>query len=68
MWAFIQNNDSVMAVKAAIDSDDLVYAQQLWDELDLEDQKKLMIAPKFGGCFSTKERADITNFWRTVGT
>jgi len=67
MAALWLNLDTVLEIKQALPEDE-VYAQQLWDELEYRDQDALMLAPKFGGCFTTLERMTISKFWRQVGT
>ena len=58
---------SITAIKEALALNDVIYAQQLWDELDLEIQKLLMIAPSKGSPFTTSERAKISSFWKQIG-
>ena len=67
MRALLDNWDDVEAIKQAICDEDLIYAQGMWDDLELKDTEALMIAPTKGGCFTTKERAIIPEFWREQG-
>ena len=67
MRAFLSEIDNIQCLKHAIYEDDIVYAQQLWDEINSDDQQSLMISPRAGGCFSTQERAIIASFWKEVG-
>ena len=66
MSALLRNWESVAEIKSAL-PEDTVYAKQLWDELELKDKEALILAPKFGGCFTTLERTVITGFWREAG-
>lgn len=59
--------DVVYAVKEAIANDDLEAAQGAWDDLEYQAQDALILAPKSGGVFTTKEREEITKFWRQEG-
>ncbi len=69
--ALVRNLASVAAIKEALDTDrelgvDDGYAELCWNEVDYQDQCDLMLAPKFGGCFTTRERAEITKFWKVT--
>ena len=57
MVAVRNNLDSIIWIKAAIGDEDLTSAVQAWDELDMETQMALWLAPRDGGVFTTKERA-----------
>ena len=65
--AIYAESDSIMLIKEALASEDVIFAKQIWDELDLETQKLLTIAPSKGSPFTTSERAQITAFWTQVG-
>ncbi len=38
-------------------------ASELWNELEYDVQKDLITAPRFGGPFTTQERAKIKELW-----
>ena len=38
-------------------------ASEVWNELDPEVQKLLITAPRYGGPFTTEERAKIRDLW-----
>lgn len=50
-------------IKDALKAGDYVGASQLWNELDYDVQKDLITAPRFGGPFTTSERAKIKELW-----
>jgi len=60
-----ENTSSINEIKFALHEDvaDDLWASQLWNELDPETQKLLITAPRFGGPFTTKERANIRDLW-----
>jgi hypothetical protein len=55
--------ESIEQIKDCLSKEDLVGASQLWNELDYGVQKLLIIAPLFGGPFTTEERGIIKSFW-----
>ena len=48
--------ETVLEIKKAILADDCMLAKQLHDELPMNEQRALWVAPKFGGIFTTDER------------
>lgn len=61
--AIYANAEYIVSIKDALNGDDLVYAGQLFHELDFEDQRLLMMAPSKGGPFTTKERGILRDVW-----
>ena len=62
--AILRNLENVDGIKQALKYDDLITAQELFEEIDFKDQQDLMLAPTKGGAFTTKERGMIKDFWR----
>lgn len=60
IWEY---RDYIEEIKGYIDREELVGAAELWNELDYAVQKYLIIAPRYGGAFTTEERALIKGFW-----
>ena len=50
-------------IKGCLSLGDDCGASQLWNELDYPVQKLLITAPRFGGPFTTAERAKIKELW-----
>ena len=50
-------------IKIALSNDCDLEASETWNELDYETQKLLITAPRFGGPFTTQERAKIKELW-----
>ena len=50
-------------IKGYIKREELTGASEEWNDLQLEVQKLLIIAPSKGSPFTTKERAIIREFW-----
>lgn len=59
MTVVMDNIESVQAIKAYIDLDDVYGACQVWGELSGDEKKALWLATSKGGCFSTAERKYI---------
>ncbi len=71
--ALVRNLASVLEIQIGLaippnsgECKDVQYAELCWNEVDYQDQCDLMLAPKFGGCFTTRERAEITKFWKVT--
>ncbi len=56
--------DYIYEIKSYIEQERLQGAQELFEELDYPIQALLMTAPKFGGAFTTKERAIMKTLWK----
>jgi hypothetical protein len=54
--AQIRLADSIDAIKAGINEDNLHKANEAWSELTNDEKKLLWVAPSKGGCFTTEER------------
>ena len=55
--------DYIELIKAELAAGDVTGASQLWHELEYPVQKLLITAPRFGGPFTTEERAKIKELW-----
>ena len=58
--------DYIYEIKSYIEQERLQGAQELFEELDYPIQALLMTAPKFGGAFTTKERAVMKTLWKVT--
>lgn len=54
--AYEQYEPSVIAIKSAIENDDMYTAAECWNEIPTAAQIDLWLAPTKGGCFTTHER------------
>jgi len=55
--------DYIYEIKKYLSDDRPEGAKELFEELDYSIQKLLMTAPKFGGAFTTQERAKMRDLW-----
>ena len=60
VWEY---RDYIEQVKTCLAQGDDLGASELWNELDYPVQKYLITAPTYGGPFTTKERAQVTQLW-----
>jgi len=61
---FVRKNwFDLVEMKAAWDKGDDMYANQLWNDLDYEDQSALILAPTYGGIFTTEQRDKLKGHW-----
>ena len=58
-----ENRTSLECIKLALSNECELEAAEAWNELDYETQKLLITAPRFGGPFTTQERAKIKELW-----
>ena len=61
--AIMDNYYSIDGIKFWLASDNQLAASECWNELDPEVQKLLITAPRYGGPFTTEERAKIRDLW-----
>lgn len=61
--AIVGHLETVMLIKQAITYDDLIAAQELWNELEIDTQRSLITAHTKGGAFLAHERSAIQGFW-----
>jgi len=61
--AIWEERGSIECIKLALSTDCELEASEAWNELDYPVQNLLITAPRFGGPFTTKERAKITELW-----
>ena len=52
-------SDYVHQIKGLVAQDKIEDAKALWDDLSDEEKTALWVAPKFGGVFTTAERAAL---------
>ena len=62
--AILFNIGYIEEIKEYIALEELTGAEELWNELEYPVQKLLITAPRFGGPFTTEERAIIRGFWK----
>jgi hypothetical protein len=53
----------IQEIKDLIEYETLQKASELWNDLDYPIQELLIIAPRFGGPFTTQERKIVKDFW-----
>ena len=61
--AIWEERGSIECIKIALSNDCELEAAEAWNELDYPVQKLLITAPRFGGPFTTEERAKIKSIW-----
>ena len=61
--AIMDNYNSIDDIKFWLSREDNLGASECWNELDYPVQKLLITAPRFGGPFTTAERAKIKELW-----
>ncbi len=61
--AIYEHRDYISQIKIYLAYDYPIGAAELWNELDYPVQKLLITAPRFGGPFTTEERAKIKELW-----
>jgi len=61
--AIWSNWPSIDEIKLRLEQEDDLGASEAWNELDEHTQNLLITAPTFGGPFTTKERAKLTELW-----
>lgn len=60
--AIWEHREDIEEIKSNLDTN-LEYAMGVWNDLDYYIQALLITAPRFGGVFTTQERAKITENW-----
>ena len=53
----------ISTIQHLMEDDEEEMAMEFWDSLEYETQKLLITAPRFGGPFTTQERAKIKELW-----
>jgi hypothetical protein len=67
--AYGRNVTSVIAIKDALAEGNYSAAFEAWNEITDDDKGALWLAPTKGGCFTTKERAQMkSNEWNDAKT
>ncbi len=66
MYFVRENWIDLVEMKTAWLNNDDDYAGQIWNELDYKAQSALILAPTFGGIFTTDQRNRLKGYWNVT--
>ncbi len=63
MYFVRENWIDLVEMKTAWEKGDDIYAGQIWNDMDCKAQSALILAPTFGGIFTTGQRNRLKGYW-----